>query len=128
MFDFLINPPLAYFILRVCLGFLLVLHGYPKLFKNFSQVSAWFDSVGLKPGKFWVLVAGSVEFFGGLAMILGVWVQLVGVLFAFQMLVAMWKVKWGRVGITAQGGWELDLIYAVAAFSLAMTGEGAYSL
>lgn len=128
MFDFLINPPLAYFILRVVLGYLFMLHGYPKLFKNFSQTSAWFDSVGLKPGKFWVLVAGSVEFFGGLAMILGFWVQTIGILFVIQMLVAMWKAKWGKVGLTDQGGWELDLIYLVAALSLVMTGGGMYSL
>lgn len=105
-----------------------MLHGYPKLFKNFSQTSAWFDSVGLRPGKFWVLVAGSVEFFGGLAMILGFWVQTIGILFVIQMLVAMWKAKWGKVGLTDQGGWELDLIYLVAALSLVMTGGGMYSL
>ncbi len=128
MFEYLLNPPLAHFILRVVLGTLFVAHGYPKLFKNFSGVAGWFDSIGLKPGKFWALVVGIVEFFGGLLLILGVWVQLVGILLAIQMLVAMWKAKWGKVGLTDQGGWELDLIYLAVALALVFMGGGMYSL
>lgn len=128
MTDFLLNPPLAHLVLRVVLGLLFAAHGYPKLFKNFSGVAGWFDSIGFKPGKFWALVAGAIEFFGGILMVLGVWVEVVGILIAIQMLVAMWKVKWGKVGLTDQGGWELDLIYAVAGISLALMGGGAYAL
>ena len=66
MFDSLLNPSLAHFILRIVLGVVFVAHGYPKLFKNFSGTAGWFDSIGFRPGKFWALVAGGVEFFGGL--------------------------------------------------------------
>lgn len=128
MFESLLNPPLAHFMLRVVLGALFVAHGYPKLFKNFSGFAGWLESMGLKPGKFWALVAGAVEFLGGLLLILGVWVQLIGILFVIQMLVALWKAKWGKVGLTDQGGWELDLIYLVAALALVMMGGGVYSL
>lgn len=110
------------------MGLLFIVHGYPKLFKNFSSFAGWLDSIGLKPGKFWALVAGVVEFFGGLLLIIGLWTQVVGLLIAVQMLVAMWKVKWGKVGLTDQGGWELDLIYLVAGLVLALTGGGIYSL
>lgn len=127
MISFLLNPPLALFILRVVLGLLFIVHGYPKLFKNFSGFAGWLDSIGLKPGKFWALVTGTVEFFGGLLLIMGLWTQVVGLLIAVQMLVAMWKVKWGKVGLTAQGGWELDLIYLVAGLVLALAGGGMYS-
>lgn len=130
MFESLLNPPLAHFFLRVVLGVLMVAHGYPKLFKSggFSGFAGWLDSLGMKPGKFWALVVGIVEFFGGIFIILGLWVQLVGLLFAIQMLVAMIKVKWWKVGLTAQGGWELDLIYFVAALALVLMGPGFYAL
>lgn len=128
MLSFLLNPSLAYFILRIVLGLLFIIHGYPKLFKNFSGFAGWLDSIGLKPGKFWALVAGVVEFFGGLLLIIGFWTQVVGLLIMVQMLVAMWKVKWGKVGLTDQGGWELDLIYLVAGLILVLTGGGIYSL
>ena len=128
MIDFLFNPPLAHLMLRVVLGALFMAHGYPKLFKNFSGTAGWFDSIGLRPGKFWVLVVGSVEFFGGLALILGIWVEIVGLLLAIQMFVAMWKVKWGNASFTGEGGWELDLIYLATALAIAMMGPGVYTL
>ncbi len=128
MSESLLNPALAHFLLRVVLGALMIAHGYPKLFKNFSGVAGWFDSIGLKPGKFWALIAGAVEFFGGALLIIGVWVQLVSILIVVQMFVATWKAKWGKVGLTAQGGWELDLIYFTVALALVLMGGGMYSL
>ena len=128
MIEALLNHPLAHLILRVVLGVLFVAHGYPKLFKNFGQFAGWLDSMGFKPGKFWALVAGVVEFFGGILLVLGLWVQVVGILIAIHMLVAMWKAKWGKVGLTDQGGWELDLIYLVSALALAMMSGGTHSL
>lgn len=126
MFDFLYNPTLPYVILRVALGALLVAHGFPK-FKNFSAVSGWFDSIGLKPGKFWLAIAASVEFFGGILLILGIWVWFVGLLVAIQMVVAMAKVKWGKIGLTAPGGWELDMIYLAVAVAVALMSRGIYT-
>lgn len=128
MIESFLNPSLAQFVLRVVVGALLVLHGYPKLFRNFAQFSGWLDSLGMKPGKFWALVVFSVEFVGGVFLILGIFVQIVGVLVVVQMLVAMWKVKWGKVGILDPGGWELDLLYLVAALVIALGGPGAYAL
>lgn len=127
MIDALFNPPLAHFILRVVVGVLLILHGYSKI-RGFNSVSGWFDSIGLKPGKFWLSMAIVVEFFGGILLILGVMVQVVGLLLVVQMLVAMWKVKWGKVGIIETGGWELDLLYLVAGLTLALMGGGAFSM
>lgn len=126
MLEYFYNPQFAHFFLRVVLGVLLVAHGYPKLFKNFSQFAGWLDTIGLRPGKFWALVAGIVEFFGGILLVLGIWVQLVGILFAIQMVVAMWKLKWGKAPLTGQGGWELELLYGAVALAVAMMGPGMY--
>lgn len=115
--------------LRVVLGIAFIAHGYPKLFKNRAEVAQWFDAIGITPGKIWVLVVGIVEFFGGIALILGAWVELVGILLAINMFVAMWKVKWGKIGyIAQQGGWELDLIYLAIALSFLFTGAGVFAV
>ncbi|KKS33945.1 MAG: hypothetical protein UU96_C0011G0023 [Parcubacteria group bacterium GW2011_GWC2_42_13] len=66
LFDFQQIAPL---ILRVILGMIFIVHGYPKLFKNYSQTVQFFESVGLKPGKVLVFVSGSVEFFGGFVVV-----------------------------------------------------------
>lgn len=116
--------------LRLALGAAFVVHGYPKLFKMFAGFSGWLDSMGIRPGKFWALVVGVVEFFGGIAIILGVFTQLAAALIAVNMFVAMAKVKWGKVGFVEmeKTGWELDLIYFAAAIALAFLGAGSYAL
>lgn len=114
-------------VLRLVLGVAFIVHGYPK-FKNRAGVIQWFDAQGIKPAPFWWFVVVATELFGGIAMVLGAFVQIVAVLFMINMLVAMWKVKWGKVGFSAQGGWELDAAYFVMALSLLLSGAGAYSL
>lgn len=130
LYSFLLYSDFAPLIIRLALGLAFVVHGYPKLFKkeNREQFPLWLDSMGIKPGKFWALVVGVVEFFGGIALILGIWVQLAAFLVAIDMFVAMWKAKWGKVGFATPGGWELDFVYLAMALSLLLTGAGAWSL
>lgn len=129
-YSLLVYGDFAPFVLRIVLGIAFIVHGYPKLFNKESRegFAGWLGSIGIKPGKFWALVVGVVEFFGGLALILGVYTQIVALLIVVNMLVAMWKVKWGKVGFTAQGGWELDLAYLAIALSLIFTGPGAWGI
>lgn len=117
-------------ILRIVLGAAFIAHGYPKLFKMFGGVAAWFDSIGIRPGKFWALVVGAVEFFGGIALIAGFFTQLAAALIAVNMFVAMAKVKWGSAKFVEfeKMGWELDLVYFAVAIALILTGAGAWSL
>ena len=112
-------------ILRLVLGLVFVGHGYPKLFGGFSQTVGFFESVGIKPGKFWVFVVGAVEFFGGIALVLGFATQLAALLIAINMVVAMAKVKF-KIGFV--NGYEFDLILLAAALSLTLTGAGAYAI
>ncbi len=131
MFTYLyLYQDLAPLFLRLALGAAFIVHGYPKLFKNFAGVAGWFDSIGIKPGKVWALVVGVVEFFGGIALILGVFTQLAAALIAVNMLVAMAKVKWGKVKFVEmeKTGWELDFIYLAAAMAVVFLGPGAYAL
>ncbi|MBI5787026.1 MAG: DoxX family protein [Candidatus Niyogibacteria bacterium] len=112
-------------LLRVVLGLVFVVHGYPKLFGGFSQTVGFFESVGIKPGKFWAFVVGAVEFFGGIALILGFATQLAALLIAINMVVAMAKVKF-KMGFV--NGYEFDLVLLAMALSLMLTGAGAFAL
>ena len=111
-------------ILRLALGLVFVVHGYPKLFTHFSQTKEFFNSVGIKPAKFWVFVVGAVEFFGGIALILGFAVQLAALLIAINMIVAILLVKF-RKGFV--GGYEFDLALLAIAVSLLFLGAGFYA-
>lgn len=112
-------------LLRVILGLIFAVHGYPKLFGGFSQTAGFFESVGIRPAKFWVFVVGVVEFFGGIALILGFATQIVALLIAIDMLVAIWKVKF-KMGFV--NGYEFDLLLLIVALSLMLTGAGAYAI
>lgn len=123
-------PEWGPFILRLTLGAAFIAHGHPKLFRNFSGVAGWLDSISIRPGRFWALVVGVVEFFGGIALVLGIFSQLAAFLIAVVMLVALIKVKWGssRYVDTEHMGWELDLAYLAMALAIVVLGPGAYSL
>ena len=131
MFGYLyLYQDIGLLVLRLALGSAFIVHGYPKLFKMFGGFAGWLDSIGIRPGKFWALVVGVVEFFGGIAIILGLFTQIAAALIAIDMLVAMAKVKWGQVGFveTEKSGWELDLIYLAASVVLLVSGAGNYAV
>ena len=107
------------------LGAVFIVHGYPKLFKNFSGTVQFFEAVGIKPAVLWVFVVGAVEFFGGILLVLGFLVQPVAALLAIDMLVAIWKIQFKKGFV---GGYEFDLALLVMALALLVLGPGALSL
>src|SRR4051794_14305909 len=85
--------PLA---LRVPVGIIFAAHGAQKLFGWFGGyglegTGQWMDSIGLGPGYLMALLAGAVEFFGGLALIAGLLVRPAAAALAFTMLVAIFS-------------------------------------
>ena len=68
---------------------------------------------------------GGVEFFGGIALIVGFATQLAAALVAVNMLVAISKVKF-KQGLV--NGYEFDLVLLVIALALLVLGPGAYAL
>lgn len=113
--------------LRIGLAVVFMAHGYPKLFKkeNFLGTAQFFESINIKPGKFWVIVVGVVEFFGGILLIVGLFTQLVALLLAVDMLVAILKVNFKK-GLV--GGYEFELILLLSALVLVVLGAGVFSL
>ncbi len=117
---------LAALVLRLFVGGLMILHGLPKI-KNMKQPAAWVRSTG------WTWAVGLVypitllEFFGGIALILGFLTQLVGLLFALEM-VATTIFSRAKLGKKLMGGWELDLLFLAGSLALMLLGGGAWSL
>jgi putative oxidoreductase len=117
--------PVTLLLLRCGLGLVFIYHGYPKLFGSTERFVESFQAIGL-PGYF-VYVAGVVEFFGGLAMALGLFTPVVGLILLLEMAVAMWKYNFNE-GIYAVREYELPLILGLASLALAATGPGIFSL
>jgi putative oxidoreductase len=126
------NAGLSALILRVPLGLILAAHGAQKLFGWFGGfglegTGKWMGSIGFEPGYLMALLAGSTEFFGGIALILGLLTRPAALATAFAMVMAM-TVHLGNGLFVSKNGYEFALILAAACLSLAFSGAGKYSI
>jgi putative oxidoreductase len=116
-------------------GGVVMMHGLLKLGwvgqgGSISGVAGWFNSIGLRPGLFWAIVATTAEALGGLLMVLGLGGPLgPGILAGNLIVVAI--VAHVPQGFWAGGGkvgWEFPVPLAAAAFAVALLGNGSWSL
>jgi len=124
---------LSALLLRVPVGLILAAHGAQKLFGWFGGyglegTGQWMASIGLEPGFLMALLAGSAEFFGGLALALGVLTRPAAILTAFTMLVATFSVHIGNGLFMANNGYEYALTLFVVSIALAVQGAGSLSV
>lgn len=122
--------PLA---LRLPVGIIFAAHGAQKLFGWFGGygiegTGQWMASIGLAPGELMALLAGSAEFFGGLALVFGLLVRPAAIALAVTMLVAIFSVHFANGLFLDNGGYEFGLALLAASLSLAFTGAGRASL
>jgi putative oxidoreductase len=112
-------------LLRCGLATVFIYHGYPKLFGGTERFVESFQAIGLP--AYVVYIAGVIELFGGIALALGLFTPVAGLLLVLDMVAAMWKYNLNE-GISAVREYELPLILGLAALAIAATGGGTFSL
>lgn len=122
--------PLA---LRLPVGMIFVAHGAQKLFGwwggyGLTGTGQWMESIGLAPGVLMALLAGSAEFFGGLALIAGLLVRPAAASLAVAMLVAIFAVHLDKGLFVANNGYEFALALLSVSVALVFSGAGRGSL
>ena len=116
------------FVLRVFFGALFGIHGWPKI-KDLAQNAKNFESMGFRPGLFWGTIVALLEFFGGLALIAGLFTQIFGLLLAIQIIiVAIWRARSKHKKHKFVGGYELDVALVLIGLVLATMGGGIYAV
>jgi putative oxidoreductase len=117
-------------ILRLVLGLTLAAHGYNKFFGGgrIPGTAGWFESIGMKYGKFQAVVAATTEISAGLGLAAGLLTPIPAAGFVALMLVAAWTVHRHNGFFIVKEGWEYTLILATAAVAIATTGPGRLSL
>jgi putative oxidoreductase len=125
------NAGLAATVLRIPVGITLAAHGAQKLFGWFGgygleATGQWMASVGFEPGYLMALLAGSAEFFGGIALVLGLLTRPAAAVAAFTMAIAM-TVHLGNGLFVSNNGYEFALALLAASVALAIQGGGAYA-
>ena len=119
--------------LRIPVGIILVAHGAQKLFAWFGGyglkgTAQFMASQGLEPGYLMAILAGSAEFFGGIALILGLLVRPAAAVSAFTMLVAGIVVHSSSGLFLSNGGFEFALALFSITLALVFLGGGKLSL
>ena len=119
--------------LRIPVGIIFAAHGAQKLFAWFGGyglegTGQWMDSIGLSPGYLMALLAGGVEFFGGLALIIGLLVRPASAVLAFAMLIAIFSVHIGNGLFMSNNGYEFGLALLAVSVSLVFSGAGRASI
>ena len=148
---------LGLLLLRLVVGGIFVVHGYPKVFggpgkgatvspeaerllgKGFKEamdyggianVAGFLQSLGIPYPKPMAVALAATEFGGGLALILGWHTRLAALALTIDQLVATKKVhlQHGLVSPAPETGWEFNAALAAATATLAITGPGALAL
>jgi len=124
--------PFAEPMLRVATGLLLVPHGAQKLFGLFGgyglTATGQFFATKLGLPASFALIAGLIEFVGGLMLAAGLLTRPIAALVAGVMVVAAFGVHLPNGFFWTAGGFEYPLLWGVAALYFALRGGDRYSL
>ncbi|HEV7214408.1 MAG TPA: DoxX family protein [Chloroflexota bacterium] len=120
-------------VLRATAGGLLAGHGAQKLFGAFGGhglqgTAGWLESLELRPGKQWAMLAGGSEFVGGIMTAIGLGGGLGPITTFGPMGMAIGKAHWGKPIWVTSGGAELPVTNVAIATALLLAGPGRYSL
>ena len=120
-------------IFRVAIGVIFVAHGAQKLFSWFNGgglegTGNWMGSIGLHPGYYMAMLAGSAEFFGGVFLIIGLMTRLSSLFLIITMAVAIMYVHVQNGFFIYNNGYEYAMILLFSSMTLLISGAGSYSL
>jgi putative oxidoreductase len=123
---------LALLVLRVCVGGMILAHGWNHLFGpgGVEGTASWFSSIGLRPGRLHAVLASVTELVAGVLLIAGLAVPLAAGALAGVMVVA-WVTAHRTNGffIFRPGqGWEYVMVVTVVALAIGTLGAGEWSL
>jgi putative oxidoreductase len=118
---------------RLILGALIVGHGGQKLFGwlggyGIAGTAGFFEQLGFRPGRLFVVTAALSEVVSGLLIALGLLGPVGPALLVSVMIVAAVTVHWKGGLFASTNGIEVPLLYATGALVLALTGPGPFSL
>jgi putative oxidoreductase len=119
-------------IAHLYLGLMNFTHGFRKVFRGgkLTGTAAWFDSIGMKPGKVHAFAAAFTELGVGVLLTFGLLTPLAAAGLMALMLVAIATVHRtnGFMITNPGGGMEYCLALSVMALTLGTIGSGRFSL
>jgi putative oxidoreductase len=120
--------PLSWLIIRVAVGWNLIVHGYPKLLNGSNDaILKAFADLGYNPPALWFWASAGIETFAGISLILGLFTRFFAAAAAIEMLFIT-ITYWGNGFGWMRRGYEYVLLWGLLCFAIALRGGGPYSL
>ena len=124
--------PLAYPLVRIATGAFLMPHGAQKLFGfaggSIEATAAGFGRMGLQPALPLAYLAGMVEFFGGLLIVLGVFTRPAAMACAILLAVAAVAAHLPNGWFWPNRGMEYPVLWMLLCVAVVMRGSGPLSI
>jgi putative oxidoreductase len=121
--------------IRIVLAWIFVYYGAGKLFGAFDgpgihNTALFFaDTAHLRPGTLFAVLAGVIEFGGGIAIALGLGSRLAGLALFGDQVIAMITVTWADgIGSLVRGGYEFNITLAALSIAVVALGSGRLSI
>ncbi|MFJ1340919.1 DoxX family protein [Pseudomonas caricapapayae] len=120
-------------VIRIIVGVIFMAHGAQKLFGLFgggglAGTAQFMESLGLAPGLLMALLSGGAEFFGGLALVIGLLVRPAAVALTITLIVAIFSVHISNGLFMANNGYEFALALMAGTVAVLIEGAGNASL
>jgi putative oxidoreductase len=124
--------PLAWPMLRITAGLIMIPHGVPKLFGTFAPVLAKnvLTPLGLPAPIYWAYFLGALEIFGGILLAAGFLTRLFALMFAVEtaIIVIFVSLPKGWIYSVPGGGAEFVALLFVLYLAFVFKGAGNYSI
>ena len=118
----LYKPSLGLLFIRIAIGLVFVMHGWMK-FNNADMINGMFSGMGFPMGT--AMFITYLELIGGVALILGIIPRVFAVLFAIEMLVAIYVTGFFANGYKQH---ELEIVLLLLSLGIAFAGTGRWSV
>jgi len=115
--------PFAQLAMRLALGAIMIAHGYHKVWGGFHHHMEFVGSLGLP--RWLAYFSAGTEFFGGIALVLGLFTRFFALAIVIEMAVAIWKVHF-KNGLMGPMGYEFPLAVGTIALALLCFAGGPW--
>ncbi len=110
----------VYSVLRIIVGFLFLWHGSQKLFA--------LPQAGIVIPAYIVFIAGPIEFFGGIMVMIGLWTRWAAFICSGEMAFAYWIAHGTHALLPVVNGGELAMMYSFLFLFISTRGSGIFSV
>jgi putative oxidoreductase len=122
----------AWPLVRIMYGGFFIPHGCQKLFGwfngNILGTAKVMSSAGIEPAMFWAYYIGTLEFFGGSLIVLGLFTRPIALLMAGFMFVGTVAIHWQFGYFWTNRGFSVPLLLFGLSIAFFIKGSGSCSL